>query len=81
MEAIEEIVKVGERGQIVIPVKIRQREKIRPNSYVRVIDVDGRIVIDKVALKPVEKVIKSLRSLGLTDRDWEDVQKERDLDR
>ncbi len=54
MEVIEEIVKVGERGQIVIPAKIRKKEKISSNSYVRVIDVDGRIVIDKVTTKPIE---------------------------
>ena len=78
MEVIEEIVKVGERGQIVIPSKIRKKENIDSNSYVRVIDVDGRIVIDKVTTKPIEKIIESLVSLGLTESDWEQIQKERD---
>ncbi len=81
MEVIEEIVKVGERGQIVIPAKIRKREKIGSNSYVRVIDVDGRIVIDKVTTKPIEKIIESLVSLGLTESDWKEIQKEREEDR
>ena len=78
MEVIDEIVKVGERGQIVIPSKIRKKENINSNSYVRVIDVDGRIVIDKVATKPIEKVIESLVSLGLTESDWKEIQKERE---
>jgi len=78
MEVIEEIVKVGERGQIVIPSKIRKKENIDSNSYVRVIDVDGRIVIDKVTTKPIEKIIESLVSLGLTESDWEQIQKERE---
>jgi AbrB family looped-hinge helix DNA binding protein len=78
MEVIEEIVKVGERGQIVIPSKIRKKENINSNSYVRVIDVDGRIVIDKVATKPIEKIIESLVSLGLTESDWKEIQKERE---
>ncbi len=77
MEVIDEIVKVGERGQIVIPSKIRKKENIRSNSYVRVIDVDGRIVIDKVVTKPIEKIIESLVSLGLTESDWKEIQKER----
>ena len=81
MNIIEEIVKVGERGQIVIPVKIRKQEQIGTNSYVRVIDIDGRIVIDKIKTKPIEKVINSLTSLELTDKDWEDIQRERDVDR
>lgn len=78
MEVIEEIVKVGERGQIVIPSKIRKKENINSNSYVRVIDVDGRIVIDKVATKPIEKIIESLVSLGFTESDWKQIQKERE---
>ncbi len=78
MEVIEEIVKVGERGQIVIPSKIRKKENINSNSYVRVIDVDGRIVIDKVTTIPIEKVIESLVSLGLTESDWKEIQKERE---
>jgi len=81
MDVIEEIVKVGERGQIVIPAKIRKKEKIYSNSYVRVIDVDGRIVIDKVESKPIEKIIESLASLGLTEEEWKQIQIERDEDR
>ena len=81
MEVIDEIVKVGERGQIVIPSKIRKKENISSNSYVRVIDVDGRIVIDKVTTKPIEKIIESLVSLGLTESDWKEIQKEREDER
>ncbi len=81
MEVIDEIVKVGERGQIVIPSKIRKKENISSNSYVRVIDVDGRIIIDKVATKPIEKIIESLVSLGLTESDWKEIQKEREDER
>lgn len=81
MEVLEEIVKVGERGQIVIPSKIRKKENIDSNSYVRVIDVDGRIVIDKVEAKPIEKIIESLVSLGLTESDWKEIQKDREVDR
>ena len=81
MKVIDEIVKVGERGQIVIPSKIRKKENISSNSYVRVIDVDGRIVIDKVTTKPIEKIIESLVSLGLTESDWKEIQKEREDER
>ena len=81
MKIIEEIVKVGERGQIVIPSKIRKQEQIESNSYVRVLDIDGRIVIDKLKVKPVDKIIDSLNSLGLTDKDWHDIQAERDIDK
>ena len=81
MKVIDEIVKVGERGQIVIPAKIRKKEKINSNSYLRIIDIDGRIVIDKIQTKSIRKVIDSLTSLELTDKDWEQILKEREVDR
>ena len=81
MEIIEDIVKVGERGQIVIPAKIRKKERIGANTYLRVIDIDGRIIIDKIRTRSIEKIIHSLTSLGLNDKDWEAIFKSRDIDR
>ena len=78
MEIIEEIVKVGERGQIVIPAKIRKKESILANTYLRVIDIDGRIVIDKIRVKSIKKIVDSLTSLELTDKDWKDILEQRD---
>lgn len=78
---IEEIVKVGARGQIVIPSKIRRKEKIMPNTYVRVLNIEGKIVIDKVKLTPANKLIKSLAALKLTEKDWQEIQKERERER
>ncbi|MCK5559785.1 MAG: AbrB/MazE/SpoVT family DNA-binding domain-containing protein [Thermoplasmata archaeon] len=81
MKVIDEIVKVGERGQIVIPAKIRKQEKINSNSYLRIIDIDGRIIIDKIQTKSLRKIIDSLTSLELTDKDWKEILEEREVDR
>lgn len=38
---------VTEKGQITIPIEIRQKEGIKPNDELFVVDADGAIVITK----------------------------------
>ncbi len=38
---------VTEKGQITIPIEIRQKEGIRPNDELFVVDADGAIVITR----------------------------------
>ncbi|MDI6708861.1 MAG: AbrB/MazE/SpoVT family DNA-binding domain-containing protein [Candidatus Thermoplasmatota archaeon] len=73
----DEIVKVGERGQIVIPAKIRRQEGIKPDSYLRIVDIKGNIVIRKIELEPIDKLAETLTSLKMTRKHWKRIQKER----
>ena len=42
---IEKYVKVGERGQIAIPKEIRDRKGIEPKHLVKILNIDGEIII------------------------------------
>ncbi|HID27470.1 MAG TPA: AbrB/MazE/SpoVT family DNA-binding domain-containing protein [Methanosarcinales archaeon] len=77
----EDIIKVGERGQVVIPAQMRKKEGIEPNSYVRIVNLKGKIIISKIKLDPIEKLIDALADLHLTSKDWDEIQKERDVER
>lgn len=79
---ITKIVKVGERGQIVIPKTIRKIERIRPKDVLKVTDVAGTIMIKKIQRKsPEEQVFKFIENSGLTMKDWHDIQRERARER
>lgn len=77
----EAIVKIGERGQMVIPASMRKREGFLPNTYVRVIDFEGKLVLTRVELDPIDELIDAVKELNLTDNDWVELEKERDGDR
>lgn len=51
MEVVEEIVKIGERGQIILPEKIREKEKLRTGDLMMIDYVDGFIPLSKVEKK------------------------------
>lgn len=77
---IQEYVKVGERGQITIPKAIREKESIRPNMILRIIDMPGAIVIEKISTEsPEDMILEALQAAKLTDEDWEEIQKERGM--
>lgn len=75
------IVKIGERGQMVIPASMRRNEGFLPNTYVRVIDFDGKLLISKVELEPMDELLTAVKELNLSDDDWVEIRKERDGDR
>jgi len=78
---IQEYVKVGERGQITIPKAIREKELIRSNEILKIIDIPGAIIIEKISTKSPEDVILDvLREAKLTDEDWEEIHKEREME-
>lgn len=81
-EFVSKTVRVGERGQIVIPKPIRIREKIKPRDVLKVTSIAGTITIKKVEVKsPEEKVFEFIENSGLSMKDWKDIQKERDRER
>ena len=76
------IVKVGERGQIVIPKSIRKMEKIKPKDMLKVSDIGGTITIRKIERKsPEEHFFEFIENAGLTMDDWKEIENERESTR
>ena len=74
----DQIIKVNEKGQITLPVKMRELEGIRPNDFVRVSYVPNMIFVDKVEDdSSTETLIELFRKLELNDEDWEEIKRER----
>jgi AbrB family looped-hinge helix DNA binding protein len=48
MQAIEEIVKIGEKGQITLPAKIVESEDLKEGDFLVVSEVNGIIMIRRV---------------------------------
>jgi AbrB family looped-hinge helix DNA binding protein len=79
---IEDFVKVGTRGQIVIPKKIREQERIYPKQIMKITDFAGDIRIHRIGKPPVstspeEKILENLQSIPFDKDVWEDIKKER----
>ena len=77
---ISKYVKIGERGQVVIPKEIRERERIVSNQTVKVMHTDGEIIIrmPTFAGSPEERILKALRRVKLDRKDWEEIVKDRE---
>lgn len=81
---VSKIVRVGERGQIVIPKRIRKIEGIKPKSMLKVTNYGtGTIVMSKVreTKSPEEKFFEFLEKMKLPKNAWEEIQKERHIER
>jgi len=79
---IQKQVRVGERGQIVIPKEIRDKEGIEPQQILTIVDVAGNISIKPPAKKqmknPEQRILEILSEAKLTEEDWKEIEKERD---
>ena len=78
---MNDIVKVGDRGQIVIPTKIRKKEGIFSGGYLRIVDINGNLVLRKLEMEPLDKLIKTLQKIGMTEKQWEKIEKMRSEER
>jgi len=58
-----EVVKVDEKGRVLIPEEIRDAEGIEPGAPLQVVDVGGLIVLRKVELPSREDIIKMCREV------------------
>ena len=76
---IEKYVVLGERGQIVIPKEIRDKEGIEPEDRLRVIDLDGELIItvEKKDKKPEIRALELLQHAKFSEKDWKDILRER----
>ena len=80
MKIEEKYVKVGERGQVVIPKSFRDSEGIKPNQFVKMVSEPNQIVIRKISpvKEPEDIIFNILTKAKFTDQDWERVHEERE---
>ncbi len=62
---------VTEKGQITIPIEIRQKEGIKPNDELFVVDADGAIVITRPQKGKLAQLFRQASGLVA----YEDIRK------
>lgn len=70
LDMAQEEMKVGPKGQVVIPKAIRKALKISPGSKVLVSSADGRVIIEKMptsAVSVFETIAKTGPSIASLD--------------
>jgi AbrB family looped-hinge helix DNA binding protein len=68
MASGERIVKVGPKGQVVVPKRIRDRLGIRPGQRVRVEEIGGDVRVRKLAtLEELRGIFKDAPGRGTKD--------------
>lgn len=77
---IEKYVKLGERGQVVIPKEIRDAMHLRKTQRIKMTNIGNEIVMRplKEEKEPEDRVLELLKKVKLTEKDWEEIQRERD---
>ena len=63
---------VTEKGQITIPIEIRQKEGIKPNDELFVVDADGAIVITRPQKGKLVQLFRQASGMA-----YEDIRKMR----
>jgi AbrB family looped-hinge helix DNA binding protein len=76
---VEKYVKIGERGQIVIPKEIREKENLQPEDRLKVMDLDGEIIIkvEKQKRQAELRALELLKKAKLTENDWQEIRQMR----
>lgn len=65
--------KIGERGQVTIPLEYRQRFGLKPTMEVEFVDADGRLVLQKAKGRHRTRVGKVYGVLGLENVRTDDL--------
>ncbi|MEK6913667.1 MAG: AbrB/MazE/SpoVT family DNA-binding domain-containing protein [Nanoarchaeota archaeon] len=58
-----EIIKINQKGQIVIPQKIRNEFKITEDSVLAIDKIEGHIIIKKIDVEILNKIKRSLEDI------------------
>ena len=76
---VEKYVKIGERGQIVIPKEIRDKENLQPEDRLKLINLDGEIIIkvEKQERQAELRALDLLKKAKLTEKDWQEIKRMR----
>ena len=72
---IEKYVKIGERGQIVIPKEMREKGHLQPDDRIKLINIDREIVIklEKQEKKAELRALELLKKAKLNEKDWQEI--------
>ncbi len=68
--------KIGQRGQVTIPLKYRRRFGLKPATPVEFVDVDGKLVLQKAGQSHQSGIAKFHGVLGLKNTRTDDLLKE-----
>jgi AbrB family looped-hinge helix DNA binding protein len=81
MKIEEKYVRIGERGQIVIPKRMREESKMKPGEMVKIVNEPNQIVIRKEQKVSGEELFfETLAKMKgkITMKDWDRIHKERE---
>ncbi|KJS10353.1 MAG: hypothetical protein VR67_18830 [Peptococcaceae bacterium BRH_c8a] len=67
---------VSHKGQIVIPVEIRKKYGLEPNSTIRITEIDGYIAIMPMPKDPIKAARGMLRGDMTAARHMSEIRKE-----
>ena len=72
---VEKYVKIGERGQIVIPKEIREKEHLEPEDRLKIININNEIIlkIEKQENQAELRALELLKKAKLTEKDWQEI--------
>jgi AbrB family looped-hinge helix DNA binding protein len=68
--------KIGERGQVTIPQKFRQRFGLKSKAQVEFVEIDGQLVLRKAPVSRKKAWAKSYGILGGNGLRTDDLMKE-----
>lgn len=70
----EEVVKIGKRGQITLPTKIREEEHLKEGDFLEIADVGGVLTLRRIEKRPTvvdlfSEVGTALHKEGITTKE------------
>ena len=70
-----DISKIGERGQIVIPLEMRQKLGIKPGEKFLVVNRDRDIIFRAISEnKSIERIEEDLIDMKIADKRWKEIE-------
>ncbi len=56
--------KISSTGSIVIPLHIRDKEGLKPGDRVSIVDIDGKIFIQKPNIETIKQAVREIEKVG-----------------
>jgi len=73
-----EITKIGERGQIVIPLEFREELKLKKGEKFIIVKEDNKLILEpmkSLKAKTIERIREDLIDLKIASEAWEEIKK------
>jgi len=76
----EKYVKIGERGQVVIPKVMRDMLHLKHSQTLRIKNIGNELVMRSLSEEknPEDVALIALTKAKLTEKDWEEIQRDRE---